>query len=140
MIKAVLIVVLLLCAAITDIRKRKIPDVIPWLILGVGLIDLHFVDSLLGIALTGLPCFLIALITSRENKLSIGGGDIKLISACAIAFGSVSISVLQNVVAMILAILYGFVTKKKSKDEGLALAPFILIGGLVALTLSLIEG
>lgn len=128
---------LLFIAAFWDIKKRIIPDTICCLILGVGIIGLNISQSLLGLAFTGLPYFLVGLLSCKGASLKIGGGDIKLISACSVAFGSVGFSLLQNIFALIFAFLWNMAYRKRSRENGIPMAPFFFLGSLVAFIFSM---
>lgn len=80
-----LLILLLLCS-LSDIRRRKIPNLLAALILGLGILHMILYGSLLnslsGLLLPGAPLLLL-----RRYSGSIGAGDIKLISAVGVWLG-----------------------------------------------------
>lgn len=80
MIRLALFFLVLFLAAVFDIRKRIIPDWMPFLIAGVSLIPSE------PVYLTGLFVALPLLIAGITVG-GIGGGDIKLTGACGLVLG-----------------------------------------------------
>lgn len=80
MIRLTLFFLVLSLAAVSDIRKRMIPDWMPLLIAGVSLLPPE------PVYLTGLLVALPLLIAGITVG-GIGGGDIKLAGACGLVFG-----------------------------------------------------
>ena len=80
MIRLALFFLVLFLAAVSDIRKRIIPDWMPFLIAGVSLIPSE------PVYLTGLFVALPLLIAGITVG-GIGGGDIKLTGACGLVLG-----------------------------------------------------
>lgn len=80
-----LLILLILCS-LSDIRRRKIPNLLAALILGAGILHMILYGSLLnslsGLLLPGAPLLLL-----RRYSGSIGAGDIKLISAVGVWLG-----------------------------------------------------
>ena len=72
--------IVLVLAAVSDIRKREIPDGIPLLVTIVSLIPLESVQ--LSGLLVALPLLMIGVTAG-----GIGGGDIKLTGACGLVLG-----------------------------------------------------
>ena len=83
MIKNVLFVMVLFYASYCDIKTRIIPDKVHVMILLLGLIQVNWFDSVLGLLLVPLPFLVVALL--KEG--SMGGGDIKLVGACSFFLG-----------------------------------------------------
>ncbi len=134
-VKGVLFSGLLLIAAICDLRNREIPNSISLGMLAVGMIGItprSFLQSLLGLIVTALPYFVVDMISKRDS-FPIGGGDIKLMAGCGFVLG-VSGGILQNLIALPIAILYGMVATIKGKikfnEARIPLAPFICAGGI----------
>jgi leader peptidase (prepilin peptidase)/N-methyltransferase len=82
-IKNVLFVVVLIYASYSDIKTRIIPDKVHMMILLLGLIQVSWLDSILGMLLVPLPFLAVALLKVG----SMGGGDIKLVGACSFFLG-----------------------------------------------------
>jgi len=80
MIKELLILLILLSAAITDIRKREVPVV--YQVLLISLIPFCFnIGNIRGV-LIAVPFFIAAILTDK-----IGGGDFKIIALLGILIG-----------------------------------------------------
>ena len=75
-----MIIIVLVLAAVSDIRKREIPDGIPLLVTIVSLIPPESVQ--LSGLLVALPLLMIGVTAG-----GIGGGDIKLTGACGLVLG-----------------------------------------------------
>ena len=122
--------IMLLCAipivwaAITDFRKRIIPDwtwIAILLIGGVSAFMLPYptlLERIAGFLLPGLCLFLLAM-----KYGGVGGGDIKLTAAMGFCFGLYSLAAILFF-ALIPACIYAKVTKQKS----VPLAVFLGIG------------
>ena len=116
----------MICAAITDARKRIIPDwtwIVILLIGGIsalfcGATTIPLFERVAGLVLT----LLILLITAIKTD-GIGGGDIKLIAAMAFCFGLINVTVIL-LFSTVLACIYSFVSKQKS----VPLAVFLCAG------------
>ena len=133
-IKGLLFVMLLILAAVCDLRKREIPDIIPFLILITGFLSINLLDAFLGLVLTGLPYLLAAVLIQKESGLSMGGGDIKLMAACGFVLG-VPFGALQSIISLIIALVISlcarlFSSNRKLSSITLPLAPFFCVGGI----------
>lgn len=82
-IKNLLFVLVLIYANYCDIKTWIIPDKVHVMILLLGLIQVNWFDSILGLLLVPLPFLVVALL--KEG--SMGGGDIKLVGACSFFLG-----------------------------------------------------
>lgn len=136
-IKGILFFALLITAAVGDMKKREIPDLIPLAMLPVGCIGitLHSLPAaLLGAVVTALPYF-IAAIAVKRGGFAIGGGDIKLTSGCGFVLG-VWGGIVQSIVALTAVVVSGAVVaavkKKKYRDVRIPLAPCFGVGGILA--------
>lgn len=85
-VKGALFGLLLLFAAVWDMRNREIPNLIPALLLLCGLIGFRPTTSVAGMFLVGGP-FLLAAVLIKRDGFAIGGGDVKLMSACGFVLG-----------------------------------------------------
>jgi leader peptidase (prepilin peptidase)/N-methyltransferase len=114
----------ILWAAVTDFRKRIIPDwtwIAILLIGGVSAFMLPYptlLERIAGFLLPGLCLFLLAV-----KYGGVGGGDIKLTAAMGFCFGLYSLAAILFF-ALIPACIYAKVTKQKS----VPLAVFLGIG------------
>jgi leader peptidase (prepilin peptidase)/N-methyltransferase len=137
-IKSISFMLLLIHAAVTDIKRREVDDWVCVTILVVSLIGTN--GSLWGAMITALPFFIPALIKGG----SIGGGDVKLMFACGAVLG-VCGGLGQTVIALSLAILFSFgILLKKGlkvyKKTALPLAPFLCAGGIASYIITNIGG
>lgn len=134
MIRLALFFLVLSSAAVSDIRKRIVPDWMPFLIVGISLIPPE------PVYLTGLFAALPLLIAGITIG-GIGGGDIKLTGACALVLG------LERTLAgllMALSFLLLFHAVKQcvrkirkvncvaEKEQAYPLVPFLLLGMVIS--------
>lgn len=136
-VKGILFAALLAVAAVWDMKKREIPDLIPLALLPVGCIGIALSSlpaALLGAAVTALP-YLIAAVAVKRGGFSIGGGDIKLMAGCGFVLG-VWGGILQSIAALTAVVVIGAVvvavTKKKYREVQIPLAPCFGAGGILA--------
>lgn len=136
-VKGVLFAALLLAAAVWDMKKREIPDLVPLALLPVGCIGISLSSlpaALLGAVLTALP-YLIAAVAVKRGGFSIGGGDIKLMAGCGFVLG-VWGGIVQSIVSLMAAVIAGAVIaamkKKKYHEVQIPLAPCFCAGGILA--------
>ena len=129
-IKGLLFAALLVCAAVTDIKRREVDDWVSISILVVSLIGTG--GSFGGAVMTALPFFIPACVKGG----SIGGGDVKLMFACGAALG-VWGGLGQIVIALSLVAIFslGILSKRgfaACKKTAIPLAPFLCAGGIVS--------
>lgn len=114
----------ILCAAVTDYKKRIIPDWTWIAVLLIGLVSAFLlpypapVQRIAGFLLTGLCLLLLAL-----KYGGVGGGDIKLTAAMGFCFGLNTLAAIL-LFALIPACIYSAVTRQRS----IPLAVFLCIG------------
>ena len=122
MVKGTLFGLLLLSAAVWDMRNREIPNLIPALLLLCGLIGFR-------------PAASAAAVLIKRDGFAIGGGDVKLMGACGFVLG-VWPGLIQTVLSLSLAVLTGLVECRLQKQPlsavRLPLAPFFCFGGVSA--------
>ena len=133
-LKGALFSVLLLIAAVWDIRKREIPDWIPLLIFLTGIPLMKPLYAFFGLVVTGLPYLNAAVLSYKREGFSIGGGDIKLMAACGFVLGAWG-GILQSIAALTLSLAVGigicvYRGTKKLNTITLPLAPFFCAGGI----------
>ena len=123
MIRLALFFLVLFLVAVSDIRKRIIPDWMPFLIAGVSLIPSE------PVYLTGLFVALPLLIAGITVG-GIGGGDIKLMAACGFFLG-LEKGFLAAVTGLALAVLVqgAFL---RNRNVPFALIPYLAAGCLAA--------
>ncbi|WP_141499723.1 prepilin peptidase [Paenibacillus luteus] len=125
----ILFTLLLLIASIYDVKTRQIPNRLPLAIGILGLFQSAPLPAFLGLLMTGLPYFLAAVCSGGK----IGGGDIKLMSACGMVLGPVY-GTLQSILGLMLVLLFALVFGLRhgfqaTKHTALPLAPFLSAGG-----------
>lgn len=128
---------LLGAAAVTDIKKREIPNVIPLLILAAGtvrvIIDIiaggYYVQVLIYACFGALLGIALLLIPALKSKL--GGGDVKLSGAAGLGIGFPYILHFL-LVSLLLAAGYGLFRyiRTHRREQSVPLAPFMLCGAL----------
>lgn len=126
----------LIIASYYDIRYNRIPNGV---VIGLMLIGFIFLLSgsieLLDFLIGGILPFLLLMSLGLTFEKSIGGGDIKYISALGCCLG---IWMLIEIIfyAMLLICIFFIVRKcvfdKKSKNE-VCMAPFVALGFIIAL-------
>lgn len=129
-VQLIAFIMLLIYAAMIDLKTRTIPDHIPMLIILIGLIDMEPVSAVLGLIFVPLPYFIMALL--KEN--SIGGGDIKLMGACGFYLGIQAgyvASVLGLMLALIIHLAYSVIGNKKA-TKNIPLGPYLGVGCIIA--------
>jgi leader peptidase (prepilin peptidase)/N-methyltransferase len=141
-----LFVAALLVAAVSDAKTRLIPNVVPFLLLVTGALDLlaraltvqSIVSALLGMFLGGFPLFILAIFRG-----TIGGGDVKLAATAGFALGWLG-SYVALMAALIGFVLFGLfhLPGKKAKENDVALlmpfAPFYAVAGIGVCLLSFV--
>lgn len=134
----ILCTVPMICAAITDMKKRIIPDWTWIAVLLAGCISTIFFEipylslpeRMLGLVLPGLSLLIIAVKCG-----GVGGGDIKLTAAVGFCFGMPGLAAILFFAA-IPAVSYSFVTRQRS----VPLAVFLCIGFICYFALSIYSG
>ena len=129
-IQAILLTALLTYAAITDCKKREIPDALCLGVSFLSLLDFHLGNLLgLGIALI----LWLAAVYIAPDKL--GGGDIKLCAAVGIVIGftatTYGIIMGFGIVSLVWLAMLLFKTKQEVEKYSLPLAPFLGLGFLI---------
>ncbi|WP_010249483.1 prepilin peptidase [Acetivibrio cellulolyticus] len=133
-LKGCLFVVLLIFAALWDLRKREIPDTIVVLILSTGFLAIQPWNAVVGFITTGLPYVLAAVFIKKDSGFSMGGGDIKLMAACGFVLG-ITFGTLHSIISLTMALLFGLClkchdSKNRIRTMTLPLAPFFCAGGI----------
>ena len=135
MIRLALFCIILSLAAVSDIRKRIIPDWMPIFIAGVSLIPPE------PVYLTGLFVAL-PLLLAGITVGGIGGGDIKLTGACGLVLGfERTLTGLLMALSFLLLFHVARQCIKKirkincvaEKEQAYPLVPFLLIGMVISI-------
>ncbi|WP_166525074.1 prepilin peptidase [Caproicibacter fermentans] len=119
--KGLILTQCLVPASIIDFKTREIPDWIHVLLILVGLIRLNLPYSLIGALVIFVPCLIFTMISKGE----IGGGDIKLLTACGFVLGLTGI-VLGSIVGLTLFCTIHLLLHDHKKRH--AMAPCISVG------------
>lgn len=135
-IKGVVFFFLLLYASYSDVKSREISSWIPVSIAITGLIGVKISDlplMILSAAIVSVPQIIFAI----RKKGGYGGGDIKLMTACAFLLGLEG-----GLAAIIIGLTVGLITiviKRKLKKESLQakfpIVPFLAFGSFITFLL-----
>ena len=129
----------LIVIAFIDLKHQIIPDVITlpgivlFFLLAVFLMDVPFLDSVLGILIGGGCLYLIALVYQLIRKREgMGGGDIKLLAMIGAFLGWKSLLFILLASSLLGAIVGGSVMIYKGKDMKYAVpfGPFLSIAAV----------
>jgi leader peptidase (prepilin peptidase)/N-methyltransferase len=128
----------MICAAITGMKKRIIPDWTWIAVLLIGCVSAFFfeipylslLERILGLVVPGLSLLIIAV-----KYGGVVGGDIKLMSVMGFCFGMLGLAAIL-LFAATLAGVYSFITKQRS----VPLAVFLCIGFICYFVLSVCLG
>ena len=123
----------LLYASVSDISTREVPDYIPVFIAVAALIgrepdDLLFM--LCSAVIISLPQLAIALLKPG----SYGGGDIKIMAACAFLLG-LGRGLTAILIGLLLAVLCTAIVRKARRQPmkaGFPLVPYLSVGSMIA--------
>lgn len=124
--------------AVSDFRRRIIPDIYLFGLLFIGLIiveNFTWICSIQNGIFTGATTYLITCglgwlfdKLKKTDLTSIGFGDIKLLSVCGIWLGSYGLAI-----SLIIACVLAGIWAKKHHQQYVPLAPFLLSGAIIAL-------
>jgi len=129
--------------AVADFRRRIIPDVYLFPFLFAGLLTATFFpwpitisDSVIGGAMGYCLGLIVGFIFDKLKKDKkyppIGMGDIKLLGAGGIWFGTMGLSI-----AMVLSCVLAYIWNWKRHEKYIPFAPFFLTGGILSLIIIL---
>lgn len=143
LIKYIILLPMLICAFVVDLKEQIIPNRLNLLMFEIGLVIVFLhgftniniaINMLLGM-LTGGGIFLLITLLGGAiaGKEAMGMGDVKLMGALGLYFGLqnvVVISVLAFLIGAIVSIIYMLV-KKKNADAYIPFGPFIVISAII---------
>jgi len=129
--------------AVADFRRRIIPDVYLFPFLFAGLLTATFFpwpitisDSVIGGAMGYCLGLIVGFVFDKLKKDKkyppIGMGDIKLLGAGGIWFGTMGLSI-----AMVLSCVLAYIWNWKRHEKYIPFAPFFLTGGILSLIIIL---
>lgn len=143
LIKYVILVPMLICAFVVDLKEQIIPNRLNLLMFEIGLVFVFLygftniniaLNMLLGMLAGGGIFLIISLIGGIiAGKEAMGMGDVKLMGALGLYFGLqniVVISVLAFLIGAIISIVY-MIIKKKNSDTYIPFGPFIVASSIV---------
>ena len=121
-------------ASAQDVRTKTVPDRFSVIILVSSLIGLADLSSVPRIILRSLAVFIpLAIIKHVNPERTLGGADIKLISACACVSGPAVAALALAIALAASVIIICIIRKKKNEaDKSYPLVPFITAGFLAA--------
>lgn len=143
LIKYIILLPMLVCAFVVDLKEQIIPNRLNLLLFEVGLVFVFLygfnninvaLNMLLG-ALAGGGIFLIITLIGGliAGKEAMGMGDVKLMGALGLYFGLQNIlviSVLSFLIGAMVSIIY-MIVKKKNADTYIPFGPFIVISSVI---------
>lgn len=121
-VQAIVFLLLLLAASVTDLKKRVVPDLLCMLIALSAAISFR-PEQLWGIFIA-IPFLLAAVFCG-----GMGGGDIKLMAAAGLVLG-LSAGIFATIVGLSLVLAYSVIVKicKKPQVIAVPLVPFLSVG------------
>ena len=121
-VQALVFLLLLLAASVTDLKKRVVPDLLCMLIALSAAISFR-PEQLWGIFIA-IPFLLAAVFCG-----GMGGGDIKLMAAAGLVMG-LSAGIFATIVGLSLVLAYSVIVKicKKTQVIAVPLVPFLSVG------------
>lgn len=145
LIKYMLLLPMLLCAFVVDLKEQIIPNRLNLLMFEIGLVfvflhgfsNINIASNMLIGMLAGGGIFLLITLLGGliAGKEAMGMGDVKLMGALGLYFGLqniVVISVLAFLIGAIGSIIY-MILKRKSSDTYIPFGPFIVLSAVVTI-------
>ena len=130
-IRGILLCMILLTAAYSDLRSREVTDYMSVMVLLTAFIGVSMAD-IPGMLLGGLfVAGMMLLVTLLSGESCIGGADIKLGGACAFALGTTG-GVAGLIGGLVLAIVINMCRGKSTRNQGFPLVPYLATGFLAA--------
>lgn len=145
LIKYMLLLPMLLCAFVVDLKEQIIPNRLNLLIFEIGLVFVFLhgfnniniaLNMLIGMVI-GAAIFLVITLLGGliAGKEAMGMGDVKLMGAIGLYFGLqniVVISVLAFLIGAIASIIY-MIIKRKNANSYIPFGPFIVISSIITI-------
>ena len=145
LIKYIILLPMLACAFVVDLKEQIIPNRLNLLMFEVGLVIVFLhgftninisINMLLGMLAGGGIFLLITLIGGAiAGKEAMGMGDVKLMGALGLYFGLqniVVISVMAFLIGAIVSVIY-MIVKKKTGNTYIPFGPFIVVSSIIAI-------
>lgn len=143
LIKYILLLPMLECAFVVDLKEQIIPNRLNLLMFEIGLVILFLhgftninisLNMLLGmVAGAGIFMFITLLGGLIAGKEAMGMGDVKLMGALGLYFGLqniIVVSVLSFLIGAIVSIIYMLI-KRKTANTYIPFGPFIVISSII---------
>lgn len=145
LIKYIILLPMLECAFVVDLKEQIIPNRLNLLIFEIGLVFVFLhgfvniniaLNMLLGM-ITGAGIFMIITLIGGliAGKEAMGMGDVKLMGALGLYFGLqtiIVISVLAFLIGAIISVIY-MIIKRKTADTYIPFGPFIVISSVISI-------
>jgi len=126
-IKYIPVAVLLFYLSYLDLKKREVPD---FAVLALFIYSLFTCSNFKESFLTAAAVFILLLIPSIIFEGSIGGGDIKLLTALAFFMGkNFSMLALPMFILLVATLIYGLI-KRKGLKYSVPLVPYVFVSYL----------
>lgn len=126
------VAVLLFYLSYLDLKKREVPD---FAVLALFIYSLFTCSNFKESFLTAAAVFIFLLIPSLIAEGSVGGGDIKLLTALAIFMGKdFSMLAFPLFILLVVTLIYGLI-KRKGLKYSIPLVPYIFVSYLFYLFL-----
>ena len=145
LVKLVVLLAIVICAGIVDLKKRIIPNLLVcfgllfWV--GITVLDVVNSDNLKGLLASELIGFLVGFVllavVSVLTKGALGFGDVKLFGVIGLiggAFCTYSTLLVSLIVSVIVAVI-GMATKKIGRKDSIPFGPCIMLGYIIVLFL-----
>lgn len=127
------VILLLIKISLTDKKEKIIPDKFNLIIAMLGIFNLilNFQNRKIYIVSAAIT-FTVFLITAVITDGGIGGGDIKLLTALSLIFGTNILDIVAITFASATIILIpGIISKRINTKANVALAPYICFGVII---------
>lgn len=131
MLKLSVTAIALITASAQDIRTRSVPDFFTLIILCISAAGKENIQDIYLALLNCIVIYLpLAIIKHINFNKSIGGADIKLISACAAIHGVTKAAIILSLALGSALVLYSLKSKKQPQncDISIPLVPYITFG------------
>ena len=130
----ILLFVTLVNIALIDIKYLEIPNTYNVIVLVLGIINILILKDY-SLIKTGIISFIFFYIVAIFSKGALGGGDIKLALGIGLFFklsDYANFLVYSFGIGAVIALIL-LVTKKKSREDKIAFAPFMSLGTILAI-------
>ena len=132
LLKGILLADLMLFASVSDIRERKVPNAVSFMIALLGLVSVSGGEMLRN-AVAGTAAFCFFFLAAVLSKNKIGGADVKFIAACSFVCG-LKEGLASVIIGLLLSVVGTLIRNKKAKiqDQTMPLIPYLSVGFFTA--------